>query len=41
MTKDELLKKINELLKTDIELNFLLSLKKKRLRGWLLVLEKE
>ncbi len=28
MTKDELVKKINELLKTDIELNFLLILKK-------------
>jgi len=28
MTKDELVKKIKELLKTDIDLNFLLDLKK-------------
>jgi len=28
MTKDELVKKIKELLKTDIDLNFLLGLKK-------------
>ena len=27
MTKDQLVKKINEILKTDIELNFLLNLK--------------
>ena len=31
MTKDELVKKINELLKTDIELNFLLNLKKEEI----------
>jgi hypothetical protein len=31
MTKDELVKKINELLKTDIEPNFLLSLKKEEI----------
>ncbi len=31
MTKDELVKKINELLKTDIDLNFLLSLKKEEI----------
>ena len=40
MTKDELVKKINELLKTDIDLNFLLSLKKEEIRGWLRVLER-
>jgi hypothetical protein len=31
MTKDELVKKINELLKTDIEMNFLLNLKKEEI----------
>ena len=31
MTKDELVKKINELLKPDIELNFLLNLKKEEI----------
>ncbi len=37
MTKEKLVEKIKELLKTDIDLDFLLM--RKNWRGWLLVLE--
>ncbi len=37
MTKDELVEKIKELLKTDIDLNFLLNLKKEVFGGTLVL----
>ncbi len=38
MTKDKLIEKIKELLKTDIGLDLLMVLKRRKLRGWWLVL---